>query len=375
MATLDLKPLLDETIQQMGFNNHDLWLVKIHDEVFGPFETESLKHYASENENQFEQAHATRMDVEDYKAFWSHPLFQRRRVQAIVAENHEGPFWLMDFGLKVGPISFREVDKKIEMGLLGMVDHISVDDGETWNKIYEIQGFDRRSHDPDELPLAPTEASFQKAKLALVEKLETSHPSISDDFAALVHLTQGQAKVIPFKLDELTLNTKKEVEVSHSIKWMLPTAMAIGLTIVTSGYFMLTAEEESLPTVAEIERPIKSKRVVTTPAVVAPRGHMPDMSNRAPASVGYQYQAQPQAYNQESRYPTTIETHAQPEYQDEYGHGHGRDPLEGPVSDAENQPQEHSLVGAREPQNDITLDEVMNGRFETEPVVEEVSDF
>jgi|GEM_PF-1309168 len=376
MATLDLKPLTDETIQQMGFNNHDLWLVKIHDELFGPFETESLKHYASENEDQFDEALATRIDDNSFKAFWSHPVFQRRKVQIADGENHEGPFWLMEFGLKVGPVSFREVDKKIEMGLLGMTDYISVDDGETWNKIYKFHGFDRRSHDPDELPLAPAEASFQQAKLVLIEKLETPHTHASDEIAAMVHIaTQKQANVIPFKLDELTLNKQNDITVSKSIKWALPAAMALGLTIVTSGYFMLT-EESDAPVVAESSEMVRPRKINRNAPV--PRGQMPTASNRAPASVGYQHPVQPRAiHNQESRYPTTIETHTPPDQMDDYGYDQHleRDPLDGPVMEASNITEEHSLIGGREPQSDSSVDDVMNGGVTHEPMVEEVSDF
>jgi hypothetical protein len=374
MATLDLKPLTDETIQQMGFNNHDLWLVKIHEEVFGPFETESLKHYASENEEQFDEALATSLENNNYQSFWSHPLFQRRKIQAAETENHEGPFWLMEFGLKIGPISFREVDKKIEMGLLGMTDHISVDDGETWHKIYKFHGFDRRSHEPDELPIAPMEASFQKAKLVLIEKLETPSTHASDEIATMVHLAQKDAKVITFKLDELTLSKANDVSVSRSIKWVLPTAMALGLTIVTSGYFMLTGETEEAHMAQTSEIQATRVRKITPP----PRGQIPSVSNRAPASTGYQYPSQPRAiHNQESRYPTTVETHQAPDQMDDYNYDQHleRDPLDGPVMEANNMAEEHSLVGNREPQSDASVDDVMNGGANHEPVVEEVSDF
>jgi hypothetical protein len=61
------------------------------------------------------------------------------------------------------------IDKKIEMGLLSMTDHLSLDEGETWIKIFEVEGLDRRSHTPDELPRLPKETSFQKAQLEIVQ--------------------------------------------------------------------------------------------------------------------------------------------------------------------------------------------------------------
>jgi hypothetical protein len=176
-VSLDLKPLTNETIAQMGYSTHDLWLVKIDSTDFGPYETESLKHYVSDNEHLFETAEACRMDGVEFTPFWSHAIFQRRKIQPL-SDKHEGPFWLLDDGLKTGPFSFHDIDKKIEMGLLVMTDHISTDEGFRWKKIFEIDGFDRRAYSADELPVAPSEASFHQAKLELVEKLEEHRASV-----------------------------------------------------------------------------------------------------------------------------------------------------------------------------------------------------
>lgn len=367
VAAIDLQPLSDETIAQMGYQGSDLWLVRIDSIVFGPYETESLKHYVHDNEHLFENAQASRMDDPKMQPFWNHAIFQRRAPQVVKTEQHAGPFWLMQAGLKVGPLSFHDIDKKIEMNILGMTDHISIDDGETWIKIFEIDGFDRRTHAPDELPVAPLESSFQKAKLALVEKLETPHANTVDELAEMAHVAHKEARVIQFKIEELTLKAEKKTEVSDGIKWMMPTAAAIILTIATTGYMMFTDEGEPNPEVAEVQVEQNSK---TQKRRSAPRGIVPG-SERKPASVGYTQPAQPSSYSNDSRYPTHIETH------DEFQQDHQieRDPLDGPVTDAEQQPQEHSLVG-NDANGDVSLDAAMNGVNQpSEPIVEEASDF
>lgn len=362
---IDLKPLTDETIAEMGYNKHDLWLVKIGNITFGPYETESLKHYVGDNEHLFEEAHATRMDHVQWLPFWEQTIFQRRKIQGL-GEAHEGPFWLMDNGLKVGPLSFHDIDKKIEMGLLVMTDHISVDDGHHWKKIYQIAGFDRRTYSPDELPIAPLESSFQQAKLVLIEKMEQPHVRVSDELAEMAWTGQQQAKVIEFKIDELTLDTKKQTEVSASLKWAIPTAAAFVMALVTGGYFMFSVDED--PTLAVDDVADQSVYQKTAARKTSPRGFIPSSSARSPASVSYGQT--PQNNYDENRYPTQMDMHENYDVPEE------RDPLDGPVTDIEQPPQEHSLVGNENPVGD-SLDAAMNGFSQPaeQPIVDEASDF
>lgn len=364
VATIDLKPLTEEVIQEMGYNNHDLWMVNIDSTVFGPFETESLKHYVHDNEILFEDALASRADESEWKPFWAYTKFQRRKPQALPGEVHEGPFWIMDFGLKVGPFGHREIDKKIEMGLLGMTDHISVDNGETWLKIYEVAGFDRRTHSPDELPVSPTEASFQKAKLLLVDKLEHPHVNTSEGLAELAWEGQKAGKVIQFKLEELTLKQEKTTEVSPNLSPLLARVGAIVLVASLGLYFTLT-NEETQPIVAGTEESVPFyKKPERTKSI---KGSVPSPSLRSPASVNYGGPVN----NHDSRYPTHIENHDQ--FQEPY-QDQERDPIEGPVMEADQQPQEHSLVSHNGGVEEHSLDAAMNTQPE-QPVVEEASDF
>lgn len=366
---LDLKPLSEETITEMGYNSHDLWLVKIGLITFGPYETESLKHYVSDNEHLFETAQATRMDNIQWISFWENTVFQRRKIQAVTGEQHEGPFWLIDNGLKIGPLSFRDIDKKIEMGLLVMTDHISIDEGHSWKKIYEIEGFDRRTYSPDELPVAPLESSFQKAKLALVDKMDQPHVHVSDELAEMAFSGQQTAKVIQFKIDEMTLSAPKTAEVSDSLKWAMPAAAAVVMALMTTGYFMFSSTEEA--TVASDESTEKQFYQPGAKGNKTVKGFIPNENARTPASVGYGQTPQ-NSYNSSSRYPTQMDMH---ENYDEPVMD--RDPLDGPVTDVEQIPPEQSLVGNEmNSGNGESLDAAMNGINQpAEPMVEEASDF
>ncbi|WP_408096675.1 hypothetical protein ACJVC5_16695 [Peredibacter sp. HCB2-198] len=374
MAALDLKPLSKETIDKMGFNNHDLWMVKIGEELFGPFESQSLKHYATENENVFDNALASRLDTNDYHPFWTHAFFQRRTPENLSKEKNEGPFWTLNQGQKQGPFSFQDIDKKIEMGLLVMTDHLSVDNGDTWRKIFEFTGFDRRIHSASELPEAPQDSSFQKARLLLVDKIEKPHLNTHVELAELAHQGQMQAKVLTLKLDEMTLSNLKSTEVSDSLKWAVPAAAAIFMAMMVGGYFLLNPSSEigNVELVAEKEAPQNISDPLPAPVGEVPANRPgPQVSNRRPASVpSYNPPRRPVIT---SRFPTRVETHMR-----------DRDQMDEPPVEPQDMPEqhepppapEHSLVGNDNNNQGETLDAAMNGTSQpAEPVVEEVSDF
>lgn len=366
-VSIDLKPLSDETIQQMGYSNHDLWLIKIDSIVFGPFETESLKHYVGDNEHLFEHAEASLADETIWKPFWECTGFQQKKLQHISNESYEGPFWIMDLGLKTGPFSYKEIDKKIEMGLLVMTDNISVDNGENWIKIYQVKGLDRRSFSPDELPISPYESSFQKAKVKILSKLEQSNKEALEGLATVAFEGLQKGKPNTLKIEEMTLKTDISPEISSSLNVIFP-AIAISLIILASAtYVMFSMGEgdESLPDLNITQSSPKIK----LPQAQNYSGSMPSATTRAPASYEYNEPARP-AFPNDNRYPTQVETHEDHQNDPEIDRG----PAEAPAESE--QPQEHSLVGNES--GDQSLDAAMNngasGPVE-QPIIEEATDF
>ena len=367
MATFTLQPLSDETIDAMGINNHDLWLVRINKTVLGPFETESLRSYALENEELFNDAQANRMDEHQFKPFWNHPQFQRRKPSIISSTQHQSRFWLLLTGQKTGPHSFQEIDEKIEHGELVLTDQISTDDGHTWKKIFNIPDFDRRRHSAETLPVSPTELSFQEAKLKLVEKFD--HPKVAPQEELAEMFFHGkQAKVLTLKLDELTLNKQQETTVSQNMKWAIPGAAAAIVLFLTAGYFSFAPEMKPLEqTVVQNTKKNSNKKAAPSMVKAAPKGVIP-VIERAPASINdYRPRPREEGLNQASRYPTIIETHRdersfeEPIREDVYA------PDELPA-----EPEIHSLVNPTHP--DTSLDSVMSGTGD-QPVIEEVTDF
>lgn len=363
--SIDLKPLSEETIQQMGYGSHDLWLVKIDSIIFGPFESESLKHYVGDNEHLFEHAEASLADQTEWKPFWEVTGFHQKKLQIVSSDNYEGPFWIMDMGLKVGPFNYREVDKKIEMGLLVMTDNISVDNGENWIKIYQVKGLDRRSFSPDELPISPYESSFQKAKIKVLTKLEQSNKEAIEGLASVAFEGLQKGKPNPLKIEEMTLKTDISPEISPSLNIIFP-AIAISLILLASAtYVMFSISEEDQALADLSEGQTKSRLKINSNKSFS--GSIPSGEQRSPAS--YDSQVQRPSFGSENRYPTQMETHEDHQNDPEID----RTPADAPNEPAE--PQEHSLVGNEN--QDQSLDASMNNAASApeQLTVEEASDF
>lgn len=373
----DLKPLTKELIHERELNTHDLWIVKWTEEIHGPFETEEFKNYVAQHEDDFDEAFATRMDTNDWQPVFSHAQFQRRSPQIVKKETSEGPFWYIDHGLKLGPISSRDLEKRIEMGSIRATDLISVNDGYTWMKLFELEGFDRRTLHASELPQAPLDSAFQRAKIEVLEKLENGdHDDGVEDLAESVHHYKQEAKVIAFRPEEMGFKSSPSITVSSELAPALMKALGIFVFVGGVGFYLfenlttpempmqLAMSDEEAKTIVKPRPKLVSKRGVTSlqPATV---------SRREPASNAPSYPASPgYSYTEESQFPTYVESH----YNDPEPMNESADEPTPPPS------QENSLVGAlpeENPEVEANL-EAQNASPESQPeqpVVEEVSDF
>lgn len=372
---LDLKPLTDDVIEQMGWSSHDLWLVKHQGELYGPFEVESLKHYATENEEMFEAAYATRMDVNKWQPFFSYSEFHPIAEHAHPEGKPEEVYWILNLGQKAGPFSRREIDKKMELDLLSCADLVSLDNGEKWQKFYQLDAFNSHSGSSDELPMAPLESSFQRAREEINEWMDAHEVTGSHaGLAGLAFIAQSKEKLKP-NLDEMDLKSLGETEVSRSLKWAIPSAVAGVAVLAVVGNFIFSPSME-IDEVAEVKEktqvilPKKEKEIVAKPTPVERPFNRPRV--REPASYAPVERSELTRPTHSDAYPShVVETH----YNEP-------DPMIDPVSESDvlpppDQTTEHSLV-SNQNMNGETLDQAMGGSdnpMPEQPVIEEASDF
>lgn len=313
----ELQSLTQEEIKQRELAHQDLWIIKLGDEIKGPYELENLKLYAQENEASFQEALASRLEPQQWNPFFSYPQFQRRSPQVINATDQiEGPFWLYENGLKAGPFEKFHILKRLEMNSLIVTDKISLDEGKTWINIYEIPEFDRRDLTTQELPIAPPTQTLAQLygresdeEEDVVEEVEET---TSEMIASTAHRGLYKNKVLKFRADNLSLPNKKPSfwrDLSLP-DWALPSGVALGVMMIGGVIFSFVTPEETTPlSVTEItnqSRPLGEKRIANPSAQLG--------RQRAPASVKNipTPRTPPAALRQiqtQDNIPTTIQTH------------------------------------------------------------------
>jgi hypothetical protein len=361
MPTFDLQPLTIETIQKMGFNNHDLWMVKIDQEVYGPFDLETLKTYAAQNKELMSLALASRAEPLNFEPISHLAQFENDFPRTGPAK---GAYWILLNGMKSGPFSQTTMEKKISSGELLMLDVVSMDDGHSWEKISEVKSLPKKVHEASELPLPPLDSSFQKAKLSVLEKIDHGQEE-SEDLAEMAHEGQLYSKTNLIKLEEVKFHETPVNEVSPSLNWAITAALFVVLALGASGYYLISTEELAAPQVAEASLP---EEKVKKPKRI--RGEIPRVE-RLPASVAPAPMPVPGPRYEENDHhnsPQVDSPHQYEEREEPVEHG----PEDNQVAEAP-ATEEHSLVG----NEDQSLDAAMNGVNQPadQPVVEEATDF
>ena len=379
--TLDLKPLSKEVIQKMAYNPHDLWVVKINDEVFGPFEIKSLTDYAKENSQVFKEALASRIDANDWHPFYSHASFQEIILNSHESEQVPSKFWILNLGQKAGPLSKMDIEKKLELNILNSTDLISWDDGHTWQKIYQVEDFNLQLGGSESLPLIPSEPSFTRSRQQVNDWLinnqkKAPHQSLAD----MAYL--GQKDKTPLNLEEIDIKSLDETEMSRSLKWALPTAVAgFGVLVLLGGYMMSPNHQKDI---VENDNSIEEKSDFPQKISFQKAKQPSPQVNRNPANYNIIDNNQRSALTQ-AQAPTfqnePFQSHTELQYNEP-------DPAIDPASEAEqnpssDQPQEHSLVSNNTPggnDSSESLDQSMSSSsgdqaIPEQPVIEEASDF
>lgn len=136
------------------------------------------------------------VDAADIKSFYEHPFFQRRKPQLVSAENfsedENHQYFLLIRGQKSGPYSKDEIKARVDKKEILVTELISSNAGFTWTKIYQMDGFDRRSlKENDELPGLPSREFFEVDET--VTNSLNKETEVMSDFAYLGNLKRGKA--------------------------------------------------------------------------------------------------------------------------------------------------------------------------------------
>lgn len=307
---IDLKPLSKDMSQILTEEGSELWLVKLDSVVYGPFETENLKHYINDNEYLFDVAEVSNFKEKNWAPFWKYHEFQRRSIRPLTnlpiekSTDDETPFWIIQQGIKEGPLSFIEIDKQLEMGLLSYTDYISVDNGQSWLKIYELSQFDRRAKTSEELPMIPMDQSDPSnlSNQSFSKEKENFNKSAIHEIADLTWQELRQNKVQKFSIEDIS-SSKKHHRIAKIIKWGAPT---LAMTFAALLFVFLYSDEnpnsdlliEDQPDLITRSRPRSQfqNQIKTKPTQVLAKKEMKKKSTPIPPSPSPRRQHHDQSY-------------------------------------------------------------------------------
>ncbi len=372
MSIFDLKPLSAKTIEDLRIKSHDLWEIKIDENIYGPFETLQLKHYTKENRATLLKALASPMSVDNWRPFFDVREFAHET-------NYSGPYWMLSQGQKSPPLSKEEILKRIELGTITRHNEVSEDEGRNWHRISSHPEFEDQFSTGCPLPESPQDSTFQRSQIEVLEQLERkkNFPDHEENIVSLTYVSL----VTTEKTKTLQVEDIKFVPEAASTPsiWQNLTKSALWVTpvLVLVTYFVSSGGKPS-PDLA------KDKEALSPIENSSPKRSKKDSWKRSPASVNnvgsYERSSLTQTPNMDDHYPTVIETHQEENYPDPSAESE----QVAEIQDQEERRDENSLVQQpnRDPAQDgESLDATMNNEPQEpnpavdQPVVEEVSDF
>jgi hypothetical protein len=215
-----------EHIFELQQNEESLGFISLYD----------LKDYLAANEASDEVFYVRNIDQENFQNIYEHPLFQRRKLQiieeiiAVKISPTEERFHILQLGQKAGPYTKAQIENFILKNEMIMNDMVSLNDGQTWQKVYSTEGFERRALKPsDELPRLPDEDFLKHGPANLRNSDDTTEATSS--LAYLGNLKKG--KIANFDYEQSDVKENKKINrIGNNYKWLFI------ISILGIGYFL-----------------------------------------------------------------------------------------------------------------------------------------
>ncbi|MDO9180908.1 MAG: hypothetical protein Q7U04_00805 [Bacteriovorax sp.] len=169
----------EETILTMVENREHIFEIKDEEKTLGFISLYDLKAYISEHEEDAQNYWVKNIDLDEWKHIFEHPFFQRRKPQlitpALTSDPDDLDFFVLTKGQKTGPLKKLELMEKVENKEILLSDMVSYNAGMTWIKLYQVDGFERRTlMDNDQLPGMPSNDFLKKPSESINTMSETT---------------------------------------------------------------------------------------------------------------------------------------------------------------------------------------------------------
>nr|BDT28487.1 DUF4339 domain-containing protein [Bacteriovorax sp. HI3] len=237
LKTVTLKDFLyseGEACQNVDAREHVFEIRAEADSSFGYITLYDLKNYLIDHHDEVKDYQVRNIDSNEWIALFEHPYFQRRKPQLVSATtlstDDEQQYFMLRNGQKTGPFEKYELTTMLEDKEILLTDMVSTNHGHTWMKLYQVDGFDRRSlKESDQLPGVPSHVLMQQQESVMAISPETEAIS---GLAYLSNVKRGKS----FEREKIdtsfTADSKPGTSSSTIYKWLLV------VSIVGIGYFL-----------------------------------------------------------------------------------------------------------------------------------------
>lgn len=169
-----IPPLSEGEIEEKAYKMADLWMVHHEKKIYGPYHVALLKQVAQKYSKELEPSSACNLERGRWLFFFDNTAFQFRNDQTFykpyVVTNEELLIYANE--KEHGPYTFPELVHHLKNKKFKYVDLFSINKGESWRKIYEIDGLDRRKEDDAQLKLPdiPKTSAYSEEQLKFIKK-------------------------------------------------------------------------------------------------------------------------------------------------------------------------------------------------------------
>ena len=237
--------LKEEQVATGQFPRDEIFEIQVESKIIGPFWQEDLKEFLSDANLYSESTQVKSLEEGDWKSVYNHPYFQRRRPSLVSSEgmtNVEEVFYLLKDGQKNGPFQKEKLQTMVDSMELLLNDFVSIDEGQSWGKLYEVDGFDRRTKNHENLPHKPEGHVFDNSVYD-ADKALAQADIISEETDAIVglayigHLNEGKRKVHIEETSNTNRSFNEQSEESPSGLKNIALISVLSLSLIGSVYF------------------------------------------------------------------------------------------------------------------------------------------
>ncbi|MBT7609776.1 MAG: hypothetical protein HN576_08465 [Bacteriovoracaceae bacterium] len=228
--------LTDDDLVSGDFPKEEIFQLKINDVIHGFYWKYDLKDYVQQDTSFEENTYIQKYGETDWVNLFNHPFFQRRKPQLVTkieSSTRTQEYYTLDQGQKMGPFTIEEIKEQVHLKKIILTDMISLNDGHTWGKIYDLAEFERRN-ETISLPHSPEKNLLSDSHTEDDSKNSIKSSDATEFFARLAYSAK---KGITNYDKDITENENENTKVNNKFMWtsIIVFALIAALSLMLTG--------------------------------------------------------------------------------------------------------------------------------------------